>query len=157
MTLAIYANKFDGSSDGMGGGGLNTLEGDRTSKQAPTGKNFKEAFAIARGMLTDYKHLTPASKHGAIGKIHLTGSGRQLELKHRREQSSLKKSARFDMLYMKYIATPSGDKPSDKAKEKGAAATGKTATAALKGSYSAGFQKGYHGATGKKPGSGSGP
>lgn len=114
MALAIYKNKFGGSSDGQGGGGLNTLEGDRTSKAAPTGKNFKESFAIARGLLADYKHLTPGSKNGPIGKIHLTTSGRLFESKHRREQGSGKKSAAFDALYMKFIAPPT-DKPSGKA------------------------------------------
>jgi hypothetical protein len=118
MALAIYKNKYGGSSDGQAGGGLNTLEGDRTSKAAPTGKNFKEAFAIARGLLTDYKHLTSGSKNGPVGKINLTSSGRIFESKHRREQGSGKKSAAFDALYMKYIAPPT-DKPSGKAQEGG--------------------------------------
>lgn len=118
MTLAIFKNKFGGSTDGMGGGGLNTLEGDRSSKAAPSPNNFKTAFAIARGLLADYKHLTPGSKNGPIGKINLTGSGRLLESKHRREQGSGKKSAVFDLLYMKHLAPPA-DKPSGKAQEGG--------------------------------------
>lgn len=104
MTLAIYDHKYNGSGDGVGGPGLNSLDSTRSAKAPATGKNFKEAFAIARGQLADYKHLTPGSKNGPIGRIQLTGSGRQLESKHRREAGGGKKSARFDMLYEKYLA-----------------------------------------------------
>lgn len=123
MTLAIYANKFGGSS-------VNEADEFKHGKAPVGAKNFIEAFAIARGLLADYRHLTPGSRHGAIGKINLTSSGRLLDSKHRREPGGGKKSMRFDALYMRFIAPPV-QKPSEKAQEQGqksaANATGKEA------------------------------
>lgn len=97
MTLAIYEHKFGGAD------GLNTMDATRASKPPPRASNFAEAFAIARGRLVEYRHLTPGSLKGPIGKITLTGSGRQLESHHRREAGGGKKTKRFDLLYTKFL------------------------------------------------------
>lgn len=100
MTLAIYDHKFggvDGRTD------LNTKDADRTSKSPKRRSNFAEAFAIARGRLVDFRHLSPSSKEGPVGKITLTSSGRQLDMNHKREAGGAKKTKRFDMLYEKYM------------------------------------------------------
>lgn len=97
MTLAIYKNKYGGEK-------ANKKDDVQHGKAPPMAKNFKEAFTIARGMLADYRHLTPGSRHGPIGKINLTGSGRVLESNHRREAGGGKKTKEFDLLYEKYLA-----------------------------------------------------
>lgn len=100
MTLAVYDHKFGGVD---GKTGLNTLDATRTSKAPQRGSNFEEAFAIARSRLVEYKHLTPGSLDGPVGKITLTGSGRSLDANHRREAGGGKKTQRFDVLYAKYL------------------------------------------------------
>lgn len=97
MTLAVYENKFGGSK-------ANQRDEVPHGKPPPGAKNFKEAFAIARSRLVTYKHLTPGSLNGPIGKINLTSSGRNLDSNHRREAGGGKKTARFDLLYEKFIA-----------------------------------------------------
>jgi hypothetical protein len=97
MTLAVYENKFGGSK-------VNQRDETTHGKAPPGAKNFKEAFAIARSRLVTYKHLTPGSLNGPIGKINLTSSGRLLDNNHRREAGGGKKTARFDALYERFIA-----------------------------------------------------
>ena len=141
MTLAIYANKFGGSA-------MNEADEMKHGKAPTGGKNFATAFAIARGLLADHRHLTPGSRHGAIGKINLTSSGRILDSKHRREQGGGKKSARFDSLYMRFLAPPVG-KPSEKATEGATNAQGNIGgKETMKTAFKKGMETGYKKAKG---------
>jgi hypothetical protein len=138
MTLAIYQHKFGGSA-------INEADEIKHGKAPTGGKNFATAFAIARGLLADNRHLTPGSRHGAIGKINLTSSGRLLDSKHRREPGGGKKTATFDNLYMRFLAPPIG-KPSEKNTEQGqkpkADVSGKeTIKSAFKKGVAVGYKK----------------
>lgn len=117
MTLAVYEHKF-GSADGKTG--LNTMDATRASKGPQRKSNFSEAFTIARARLVEYGHLTPGSLNGPVGKISLTGSGRQIESKHRREAGGGKKTKRFDLLYERFLAVKPTVEPTAPEKRGGA-------------------------------------
>jgi hypothetical protein len=99
MTLKIYDHKFNGTDAGL------TAQGaERAAKPAPRKSNFEEAFNMARGWLVTYRHLTPGSRNGPVGKITLTATGRRIESEHRREAGGDKKTKRFNLLYEKFLS-----------------------------------------------------